>query len=279
MGKFIGGMFFGIFLSALAALGYYYFYMDKDTEVKKEKKPTEEKLDVDSEEIENLFDEVNLFEIDPLASGYYYAYFTKGDSFEVKDLSNDLIGFIALKNILDDFDDLDEADSKYASRGNDKYPNGFLEVPKDDVNDAILEIFGTSVDYQDGDIVSMEDIDQFIAFKYDLDNETYIKELTNEDEADTYKPMYDHKIIEAVKKNKTLTITVKVAYFEFDNDMVNVYKNHLKETSIDSYDFTSANENEELIKDTYLDKLDTYKYTFKQKDNEYYFSKVEKVKE
>ena len=277
MGKFIGGMFFGIFLSALAALGYYYFYMDKDTEVKKEKKPTEEKLDADSEEVETLFDEVDLFEIDPLVSGYYYAYFTKGDSFEVKDLSNDLIGFIALKNILDDFDDLE--DSKYLSNGNDKYPDGLLEVPKKDVNDAILEIFGTSVDYQDGDIVSMEDIDQFVAFKYEIDNETYIKELSNEDEADSFKPIYDHKIIEAIKKDKTLTIIVKVAYFEFDDDMVNVYNNHLKEISIDSYDFDKANEKEELIKDDYLDKLDTYKYTFKQKDNEYYFSKVEKVKE
>lgn len=166
--------------------------------------------------------------------------------------------------------------ANYVVRNYDEYFTGELPVvPESILKDAYYTIFGNDGYY-------FEELENCPGFtkKYDglKEGEVFFPGC-----GDSGMPGLETEIIKYEKNssNNELYIYEVVGFFGYLGDLFNLYKDYSKtELVVENVSYDKLN----LL--TYKDKLNTYKYTFKYKDNgdsetnwrDYYFYSVERVK-
>ena len=227
-----------------------------------------EELDVNSDLVTNLVKYPNLMN-DIWLGKNYTGYFYANDSINVNTMSNKVKIVMAI-HALGDYNYIYDTYTVDTSA-----VDTTVSIPEEDIKESYYKIFGSSVEFKteslDGNDCGLT------AFTYDSGSKVY-KESVNGC-GGTALPYYETKIIKAVKYSDRIEITEKVVYVELEWD----------ESSSETYQFVYTNKdktnklatvssNEEISIDDYLDRLDSYKYTFKKDGDNYYFYSSEKVK-
>lgn len=249
---------------------------------------TVETLDVSNyEQVEKLFNRMNSFtnHLSLLTSdnnssiGYDYFYGSK--SISNKDVADDVKFAIAYSELY-----RKKLNEEIIPSNNDNTFDNF-KFYLDDINEKVNEIFGNNIDVNNiinKDKIVNVNIDG-TGFKYDEKTKSF--SLLGSGVGDCCSIEYKTKIISAKKYSDKIEIINKVMFifgsgcedeeelfilkspYSYEN-----YKNFIVE------DLSKTKKDYENINiDDYLDSLDSYKWTFtKDKNNNYIFNNVEKVK-
>ena len=178
-------------------------------------------------------------------TGLYQGYFYNGNYYDINSITDDVKVFIAIQNI---------KDNSWNDLAN-------VILSKEKIDESMKQVFGPNVKYTP--VSTNDDPCIYGNFTYDGNTFSYSKSYC-ENELSSY---YDKKIISAYKYSDRIEITEKVIYYE-DNDNIKIVKN--------TNGYEIAKDNNPNI-DNYLDKLESFKFTFTKIDNDYYLSKVEKM--
>lgn len=236
----------------------------------------EEALDVNSEQVTTLINKITNVTNNIYISGRYLGYYFQKDELKSEDIDDSLILYTALRKFLGD-----KNISSYEES---------VSVSKNDIIPIIKEIFG-NVEYENKTIkITPCELGSFI---YDDNTGTYTAGSSGCGGTGT--SITNHKIIDAVKKNNTIEITLAIVYATCGYEQ--------QSADIPGQDYctfgNSIDENQKLRDDdiilkvnavnsdydelfdfnTYIDKLNKYKFTFTKdnNNNNYVFTKVEKV--
>lgn len=230
----------------------------------------EETLNVNSSEVTNLINQIldNTNNIYTSGSKYFGYYFQK-DNIDSENIDDGIVLYTALKKVLKN-----NNISSFSSE---------TVISKDEIVPVIKEIFG-DVKYENRTLrITPCDPGTFI---YDSTNGTYTIEPHGCGGVGT--SVINHKITNAIKKDNTIQITLAIVYADCYSDGMT---DHCKfGNSVDDNQkvktddvLLEINENIKDINnafdfDTYMDKLNKYKFTFtKDSGNNYVFTKVEKI--
>ena len=256
-----------------------FIIMDK-TMNKKQKKDApkqeevkEENLDVTSQEVMQLLNNINLLAKNN-HSDVYYGYLYKNDSLKVSAMDDDLIVAIGVYHEhLKCTASWDEKCIKTTSNN----PAGEVTISAENVKKVINNIFG-NINYVDTDIKS---ISCSGGYKFNK-NDNYVGTAPACGYAGDSYDFLETKIAKAIKKDKNLDIYVKVAFGHYDfnesetgnNSIYHIYSDFKKENEIYKakegiYDF------EEVLLN-YSDKLPVYKIHFEKENDNYLFKEVQK---
>lgn len=247
-----------------------------ETSKKEQNEDTEEILDVNSEQVNSLINQIIESTNSIYTSGSkYFGYYYQKNELKADNVDNDIILYTALKKFIND-ENITSTD--YNS----------INISKDEIAPLIKKIFG-DVKYENKTIkITACDPGTFI---YDNNTGLYTVELHGCGGAGT--SVINHKITDAVKKNDRIEITIAIVYATCGYEQ--------QSADIPGKDYctfgTSVDENKKLVDsavllktenngndinslfsfDTYIDKLNKYKFTFTKDDNDnYVFTKVEK---
>ena len=259
---------------------------DKKTVDKKTDNDTTEELDINSKEVTDLFKKYNKFNngmylYSDNDSGLLYTYFYQNDSLK-KDQIDDRIKFAY------SFENLYKiTEGNYFDENSIKKFNGSVQ----DVKNESIKMFGN--DFNVNNLTKNNTVKNSVGLVIygvkpmlkENDITISLMELGDAGSADIYT-----KIISAKKTNGNLLIENKVMFVYYSlyvNGYQGIFKTAKKYidncTDASCYGLTdkiSELPNDNKIKiDDYLDKLDTYRWTFKENtDGSYTFESVEKVK-
>lgn len=154
--------------------------------------------------------------------------------------------------------------------------NDSVVISAENINESIISIFGNNIHYENADIVPSCMIQA--SGKYDSSSDTYIF-TKSKGCGGALVPSLQSKIVDVKKYNDYLEITEKIYYIMYDvvdsNRYMLIYDNPTDKNLI----VRLPEQDSSVIFDTYLDKLDSYKYTFKKENANYYFEKLEKLSE
>ena len=219
---------------------------------------TKEELNVTDDLVVNLIN--NLTNITNYSGNDFFGYLYQKDMYELKDLSNQFKLNVAMAYLIDD------NDYDYEDVYNNK-----TTISISQIEEYAKKIFGENVS------LNYEDIKGSCEawwWTYDKTNQLYKNPSTGCGGA--FLPQYYKKTTKAIKYDDKIEIIEKVAYSEYTDTDIPI-----------KTIYTSMNKNQELIKlennedfniNNYLDKLDSYKYTFKKEGDNYYFYSVELIK-
>lgn len=220
---------------------------NKDSEI--------ETIDVNSDIVKSLYDEINVFNDFDDGSKYYGLIF--GD-YTTSTLPNDAKLFMAFSKLVDkkDFDS--------------------LSLTSEDVDNAIKEIFG-DIEYTNQSIDNVGC--GLTGLIYDETTNYYIKGTSKCNDANT---KIVTKLISAEKNNDDIVLKQKM-YVETngttdDRDGNKISIKYAYDAINRSRLIAKGNLTEEIMFDEYNNQLDTYSYTFKYNsdDDKYYFESVTK---
>ncbi len=190
----------------------------------------------------------------------YLGYFYQKDNYSVSTIDNKVKIYMGIRKVIGD--------------NGDKYnnPTNKIELKKEDVEKALISIFGPDIDYKheslDGNSCS------FSSFKYDKTKNLYIQEPGECPEMGTDTMLTEISNIK--QEDKTVEIYEKFAYVELSYNLesqkvsYDIYKEVAKTTKVATVD--------EYSLESCKDQLNTYKYTFKLNNKNYYLESVELVK-
>ena len=232
-------------------------------------------LDVNSTEVKKLISKIDVF--DTYKAGSYYGYFYQNDYLDIDKISDDakiMIGITQNSNFANDF-----INSTYDAVAPDGNNLDVIILSKDDIQKAINSFFGPNTYYVDTNLKDVGlDYCGFSKFQFDETRNVYMSDPITC--SGFPEPHIDSKVISAHQNNDVIEITIKIAYIKYEvisNEKVikYVYRNQLDNNYIEKHDILTDNSyNINKI----LDKLDTYRFTFKLNSNNYfYFLKVEKI--
>ena len=195
--------------------------------------------------------------------GYIYKY----DKLTTENLSNDIILEVSLY--------------KYVRENKEIYDDAFqyalssVNINKDNFNKTVQSIFG-NIKYENRNIAYDCAYGSAI---YDEAQNNYI--YSGQACGGVFLPYITSKIIEVKKYNDRMEVIEKIGYIGYeriDNCSVPipVLYNHPTEKVV--VEKTSCdNRDEDILFNNNLDKLLSYKYTFKKDGTNYYFEKIERV--
>ena len=234
-----------------------------------------EDLPLDSDIVKELGAKVHGF--DTVKAGSYYGYFYKQDYLDQKGISDDAkiaIGITQNANFSSDF-----INATYEAVAPDGTKLNVIILAKEEIDEGINSFLGPSTTYQ---TVNLADAETaycgFSGFKFDETRNVY---MNNPISCTGFPQDYiDTKLIKATQIGDILELTYKIAYIKYDvlsadSVIKNVYRNN-GYNFIEKHDILIDNSYEI---DNILNKLDSFKFTFKLHSNNYfYFEKVEKIK-
>lgn len=237
-----------------------------------QKEESYDSLDIDNTVVTELYKKVNHFG-DTGPAGYNFTgYFYQKDSIFASEIDNKTKLFLALNNAQTTTDELEQT----------------LFVSDSSLKTAMIDLFG-NVDYQNESLTTTKGCG-FSNASYNADNKQYSIAIACGGTGYNY---YITKLVQARKYSDRIEIYekhigIKRTWNEDKNlEVTSVYKYFKQDkNSCIGYDCMSG---VELIADglenfdtnnidEYMQKADTYKYTFKLENGKYYFSKAEKVK-
>ena len=218
-----------------------------------------EPLDVNSKEVKNLYNKVNMFKY--ASAGNYMGYFYEKRGTTLKAISDDVKIYMGL-SLVDT---------------TKKTHYGKLVIPRKEVKEKVESIFGENVKYEDRSLGS-NNLCYISLASYNNVNESY--EVSNYGKCkDNYEAYYGTKVISADKFSNRIELYEKAYYGEYEKDaeglILNVYKDQTKEELITSLKAIDLDQ-QAIIDDFYKD-LNTYKYTFYLEKDKYYLNSVERV--
>lgn len=276
-----------LILSLFVILNYILFPKINKTESKikiVKAKPNEEivseeiidrDLDLNSDIIRGLKNKISVF--DSFKAGSYYGYFYQSDYLDFNNMSDDakvMIGITQNKNFSNDF-----INATYEAQAPDGNNLNVIILSKEEVQNGINSFFGPNTNYIDTDLRdSSLDYCGFSGFKFDNTRNVYMSNPITCEGFPT--PYIDTKIINAHQSGKTIEITIKIAYINYEINNKGeitkyVYRNNNKINLLEKHSILTDNS---YNINNILNKLDAYKFTFNlNSDNYYYFTKVEKV--
>lgn len=246
--------FFGvIILLIIISLAIYLFIKkDLDSEIKQE-------LAIDSEEVLKTYGYFNVINsIYDCSSDRCFGFFLGKDKLEEKDMPFVYKAYVALNKYYVD---------------NDKSIQ--QEINSDILDEYLKKVFGRNYTYDDKNKVIIN------GAIYSYNSRTGNYELQESGAGGLDNKILVRKVTKAYKTKKNIEVYEKIAVVNvtMDDTMksmnIEVYNNNnnlLEKTNVDlNYDISTINV------EKYMDKLDTYKWTFTKKFNgEYIFEKVEK---
>lgn len=237
----------------------------KTSEEQKEEKTEEkaEKLDVNSEQVTSLMKKVDVvndfYSTGEQMQGYFYIKdkYTKN---EIDDTIKLLIG-------------LNSIDLKNRFERTNEYELGTVKLTALEVRNSIENVFGKDITYNDVKEKITMPFCAVGAVTFNSEDNSYL--ITEPGCGGTLNPYYSTKIISATKYENRIEIEEKAIYItantENENNITtNIYK--ANKTDLIAENITTSDY------DQYFDKTDSYKYTFKLEDENYYFESVEKIK-
>ncbi len=251
----------------------------KIKETKKEAVPepeeTYEDLDVNSDLIKELTNKVSGF--DSIKAGSYYGYFYQNNYLDLNSISDDAkiaIGITQNENFKSDF-----INATYEAEAPDGNKLNVIILAKKEIQEGINDFFGPNTTYKD---TNLKDADKsycgFSGFKFDETRNVYMNDPISC--ANFPEDYIDTKVINAQKKGEIVEFTLKIAYIKYevidaDNVIKYIYKSNNSGNYLEKHNILTDNSYEI---NNILDKLDSFKFTFKlHSNNYYYFDKVEKL--
>ena len=274
-----------LILSVVGLGGYVVYdkYFNKEpippkTEKKEEKT---ENLDVTSKEVTSLFNNINKLS-HAWTSEDYYGWLFKNDSLKVEDMSDELIVAVSLYN--SELDCIDEkGDNTCFQKPTNPNLDSISVISSDKVKANANIIFG-SITY---DNTSVKSFDCTGNYKYNKENDQYIKEAYGCGYGGSSYNTYEYRITKALKTSSALDMYVKVApeYYEFgadvdadgndiDSSMRYIYSDFGKKNEIYKVEEIIYDFNEVLEKHGEL--LPVYKLHFENENGKYHFKSIEK---
>lgn len=262
-----------LLLIVVFGLGYYLadnnlmFRQDNHKNANLEEKNTNDNIEKDVlkvvavDDVKYLYDTVAIMN-ESCAS--YYNYYYQNDELLINNMNDDFKISLALYHAYVD------KKVKYDGAGNRSY------ITEDTLNEYFYKIFSSDVRYDTGRINHNGDFKAGYPFNFE-NNKFYTASIG------CTLPQYTlyKKITMAKKSAEKVEIYEKIAYAKRENNYDPETRDIMVNKDDKSILFTissSKNLNDETMQ-KYLDKLNTYKYTFEYiaKDKDYKFVKVEKV--
>lgn len=229
-----------------------------------ETKDVTKELDINSLAVKDLYNQVDVFnDLSSYDENYnknYFGYFFRKDETLVKDIPDPLKVMIGIKNVSPNDADL-------------RYYNDF-EISEDVVKESIQKIFG-NIQYQNVDTPS------YICssgHKYNSSSHKYSNSLTACGFECYEGLLIETVIVKAEEVNDDLNIYVKPEFSKTINTCDSektcskeIYSDINIQNKVASVDCNQKNN------DSYIEKLDTYKFMYKKDGISYYFQGVQKV--
>ena len=224
--------------------------------------PTDvEQLDVNSDLVVKLMDIYKIFDT-YYSSGQYRGYFYQKEKYTVDNIDNQVKILLGYKY---------QMEQKYGNNFYRDDPNNCYEyLSQDELKKSIQNLLGPNVSYIDENLrVRYNYVD------YDSVNSNY-KYARCHGFGGTRIPVFVHKVTSALKYSDRLEIIEKIYFSQWDENQELIYKN----SSIDKLGTLIGNsyKTSEENFNVYGNKLDSYKYTFKYENGNYYLSTIELVK-
>lgn len=247
-------------LLVMSVCGFCIYYQienhDKNNVKNPETQKIEEKIDTNSDIVTISMNKFSILN-DTFVAGNMFGYLYRKNNYTVDNIDNDVKLMLGTEQL-------------YLKDDNFKYGNFPVVKTKSEMQNEIQKIFGNDVTYSDSNI----NLNCKTLGTYDNTNQTYT--FTESDGCGgTLTPYIETKIIEAIKYDDKLEIIEKMAYVDYtekDNELItNVHKNENDLNVIGN-----LKENDDIFT-LYNDKLDSYKYTFKYKNGNYYFESIKKM--
>ena len=237
----------------------------KNTTTEETKKETSESLDINSDLVTDLMT-IPHYTNDVWLGSNYSGYFYNENSYDINTISNKVKILIAIRSL-----GLDSINVNYSKETDD---GTFISIPEDVVKESYYKIFGNEIEFKNESLDGQEC--GYAAFKYNSTTKAYEQNMYGC--GGTMIPFYETKTVEATKYNDRIEIIEKMAYIEFDTDENSDELSQLIYTDSSATNKIDTISSEDEIKiDNYLDKLDSYKYTFKKDGNNYYLYYIEKI--
>lgn len=215
-----------------------------------------ENVDINSDIVTTLMNKFAVLN-DPFVAGSYSGYLYKKDNYTVNDIDNNVKLMLATEQI-------------YLKDSSFKSGNFPIIKTKVEMQNEMQNIFGNSVIYADSNIT----LNCKGVGLYDENNQTYTF-TEPEGCGGTLTPHIESKAVSATKYSDKLEIVEKMAYIDYTEGtnglIANVHKN-VNDTSI----IGTLSDNDDIFT-LYGDKLDSYKYSFKYENGNYYFESIEKI--
>ena len=241
----------GFAIILLLVFGYLVI-INKDSTKKEKNEPTNDKVELVN------FDEtvINYVKLNSLPEEYF-GYFYKKDKYNMSDIDNNIKIYMAIRKVLSNQDDVN--------------PSKKIEIKEEDVTKELKTIFGNNVTYKHESLNGNNC--SYTNFKYDKSKKIYVQEKGECDQSETATIIYEN--IDRNETDTNLIIKERMAYVQTSYDLENkkvvyhIYKDINKTekvATVDNYSIASCK-----------DLLNTYQYTFKKENKNYYLEKIEKV--
>ena len=242
-----------------------------------------ENLDVESDEVKNLFNKYNVFTsfLDIISNDESsicydttcYAYFYNNESLSSDSLNEEIKFVYSLANLYGyEF-------NEYGSVGIKLSENN--EISLDSLNEKSVNLFNSKIDFKGiSDKINKISVNSIsegrMNFEYDS-NKKIISVKLGGGVGDCSSQSYKTKIIQAQRIGNKIEIYNKVMFMAGGCNADNYVSNKILDIN-NIKDYIDKKDNNTWIIDDYLDKLDSFKWTFvKDKDGNYTFKSVEKV--
>lgn len=248
--------------------------VDKDNNVDESKKEdtklNETELEVTDEDkvlAQELFDKFKVLKND--GTGGIDVVLYEKDITLSTDLGNDAILKLAMYQYTTKEKPFSNFDKSY--RGEES-----MTISSNKLKKYVTDIFGKNFIYKNADIPGY--CFSGVYGLYDSNNDVYVFSRLENGCGGSGVPGIPNKIIEVKKYNDRMEIIEKIGYIEsrqLDKCLAPVLYNHPIEKVL--IELASCDNREEDIFNNNLDKLPSYKYTFKKDGTNYYFEKIERV--
>jgi len=209
---------------------------------------TPEKLDINSELVQSLYQMVNPSQDATILKGLY----------EKEEISNDYILSIGINH--------------YIKSNHLEHPE---IIKKEEVEKSIHETLGYNINFTHQEVFMLV---QNIC-KYAYDSELEIYELISGCGGNFYEA-FRRKIISSTKNQDEIIITEKLIYIYNDwDDIISkrfIYNDYNKEKLLD-YIVTSSSDSIYIKIEDYLNEASTYQYHFKKQGDHYIFKKINRI--
>lgn len=250
-----------ILVVGVAGYGIYYQLQNNktNTEVKNnEEKKEGETLETNSDVVKLSMNKLSILN-DSLVASEFMGYLYMNDSYTVDSIDNEVKLLLATEQLY--------------SKNNKFKSNTFpITITKSEMQAEIQDIFGPNVTYTDSNIT----LNCKTVGVYDASTQTY--SFTEPDGCGgVFIPEIDTKIISATKYDDKLEIVEKMAYLDYKEDSTGNFVQNVHKNVSDKNVIGTLSENNTDVFSLYSDKLDSYKYTFKYKNGNYYFDSIKKV--
>lgn len=217
-----------------------------------------ENVDINSDIVTTLMNKFAVLN-DTFVAGSYSGYLYKKDNYTVNDIDNNVKLMLAGNQVF----------SNHVPDDTYLVPEPFT-VSNKEMQSEIEKIFGSNIEYVDSNIT----LNCKSELTYDTNSQTYI--FNNVGGCGGVGiPIIKTKTVSATKYSDKLEIVEKMAYIDYtegSNGLIaNVHKN-VNDTSV----IGTLSDNEDIFT-LYGDKLDSYKYSFKYENGNYYFESIEKI--